>query len=62
MSRSFPLGKNPAFQLAKDKAASEFVATRRVLAAGGHKSPIGSFDLGKTVATSSSTANAPRKK
>jgi hypothetical protein len=71
MSRSFPLGKNPAFQMAKDKASAEFVATKRVLAAGGHKSSIGSFHARQASAArvvsagaeaTAPVANAPLKK
>ena len=62
MPKAFPFGKNPAFQIAKDKAAAEFVATRRVLAAGGHRSAIGSFPSDKAATSAASTANAPRKK
>jgi len=60
MSRSFPLGKNPAFQMAKDKASAEFVATKRVLAAGGHKSSIGSFHARQAASVNAgSAASAP---
>jgi hypothetical protein len=65
MPRSFPLGKNPAFQMAKDKASAEFVATKRVLATGGHKSSIGSFHARHAApadAASTPVTNAPLKK
>ncbi len=51
MSKTITLGQNPALRLAKEKAATQFTATKRVLASGTYKSSIGTFPAAHVITT-----------
>lgn len=44
-------GQNPALRMAKEKAATQFTATKRVLASGTYKSSIGTFPAAHVITT-----------
>jgi len=59
MPKVLAFSENPALRIAKERASSQFVATRRVLDSGSYKSPIGSCR--GTKAVSKSTAHRRKK-
>lgn len=51
MTKTLVPAQNPALRLAKDKATSQFAATKRVLASGSTTSSIGTFPASKVIAS-----------
>jgi len=51
MVKTIVPGQNPALRMAKEKAETQFTATKRVLASGTYKSSIGTFPASRIITT-----------
>lgn len=49
MTKTLVPSQNPALRMAKEKAATQFTATKRVLSSGTYKSSIGTFPATRVI-------------